>query len=234
MTQENEEKIGIVYVLKNEGMPGLIKIGRTDQRDHKQRMKNLYTTGVPFAFEAVKVVKVNDSLKVEKALHKAFETDRVNPNREFFRMKADRAIALLDLVKVEDITAETNRVFTEGLAPEEREAQAKAEKLQEATERELSELREGKAKRPPLNYFDLGIKENDHLFWKDDPKVFATVCADRKVIYNGHVMSLTKATQELLGKPYNVQPSPYWTYDGRLLFDIYNEKYPPELEEEEE
>lgn len=229
---ETEGKIGIVYVLKNEGMPGLNKIGRTDQQDHKKRMKELYTTGVPFAFEAVKAVRVRDSKVVERALHKAFETDRVNPNREFFRMKADRAIALLDLIKIEDVTDETNRMFSEGLSAEEIAAQAKAEKLVNDAERELEELREGRSKRPAINFFELGINENERLCWKDDPDKSVTVCAERKVLFNGSVMSLTKVTQEILAKPYAVQPSPYWTYNGRLLLDIYEEHYPSASDEE--
>jgi len=44
---------GIVYVLINPAMPGLIKIGRTNQEDVKYRMSQLYTTGVPLPFECV-------------------------------------------------------------------------------------------------------------------------------------------------------------------------------------
>lgn len=229
---QKKEDYGIVYVLENKCMPGLIKIGRTDQKDHKQRMRNLYTTGVPVAFDAVKVVKVKDSLQIEQALHKAFETERVNPKREFFRMKADRAIAILDVVKIEDITDETNETLKEGLEAQELEARDRAEEVEEEKEREIETLREMR-KRPPLNYFELGIKENDHLFWKDDKNKFVTVCSDKKVIFEGRVMSLTKVTKEILDKPYAVQPSPYWIYDGKSLFDLYNEKYPIIIDEEE-
>jgi hypothetical protein len=39
-------------------------------------------------------------------------------------------------------------------------------------------------------------------------------------------MSLTAATQQVLGTEYAVAPGPHWTYDGRLLRDIYDETYP--------
>lgn len=38
---------GIVYLLTNPVMPGLVKIGMTAQEDIDKRMKELYTTGVP-------------------------------------------------------------------------------------------------------------------------------------------------------------------------------------------
>ena len=38
---------GIVYLLTNPYMPGLVKIGMTIQEDLEKRMKELYTTGVP-------------------------------------------------------------------------------------------------------------------------------------------------------------------------------------------
>ena len=42
---------GIVYLLTNPVMPGLVKIGMTTQKEIEQRMKELYTTGVPLPFE---------------------------------------------------------------------------------------------------------------------------------------------------------------------------------------
>ena len=42
----NEQKQGIVYILSNQAMPGL-KL--------KNRLSNLYSTGVPFPFEFFKM-----------------------------------------------------------------------------------------------------------------------------------------------------------------------------------
>ena len=71
---------GIVYLLTNPYMPGLVKIGMTKQEDLEKRMKELYTTGVPVAFECQFACKVNnkDCAKIERALHTAFEPQRVN------------------------------------------------------------------------------------------------------------------------------------------------------------
>lgn len=83
------KEYGIVYLLTNPVMPGLVKIGMTAQEDIDKRMKELYTTGVPVPFECQYACKVdkNDCLKIEKALHKAFEPNRVNATREFFRIR---------------------------------------------------------------------------------------------------------------------------------------------------
>ena len=52
---------GIVYLLTNPVMPGLVKIGMTTQEDIDKRMKELYTTGVPVPFECKFACKVKKS-----------------------------------------------------------------------------------------------------------------------------------------------------------------------------
>lgn len=62
----------IVYVLSNAAMPGLIKIGMT-QNDHTQtRINQLYTTGVPVPFKCEYACVVEDCRIVERALHTPF------------------------------------------------------------------------------------------------------------------------------------------------------------------
>ena len=58
---------GIVYLLTNPVMPGLVKIGMTTQEDIDKRMKELYTTGVPVPFECQFACKVKKGAKIEKA-----------------------------------------------------------------------------------------------------------------------------------------------------------------------
>lgn len=64
------------------------------------RMKELYSTGVPVPFDCVYAceVKASDCAKIEKALHKAFEPNRINANREFFSIKSEQATAILELL----------------------------------------------------------------------------------------------------------------------------------------
>ena len=93
---------GIVYLLTNPVMPGLVKIGMTTQEDIDKRMKELYTTGVPVPFECQFACKVKkgDCAKIEKALHTAFAPQRINANREFFRIQVEQAKAIFQLCSI--------------------------------------------------------------------------------------------------------------------------------------
>lgn len=77
--------LGIVYVLVNQAMPGLIKIGQTAD-NIETCMRQLDTSGVPLPFECSYAAEVNDANRVERALHEAFEDQRVRRNREFFEL----------------------------------------------------------------------------------------------------------------------------------------------------
>ena len=86
-TSGQDASSGIVYVLTNEAMPGLVKIGRTTQDDPQVRMDQLYNgaSGVPVPFDCVLAMRVEDLKSVEKALHKAFGPQRINPNESSSR-----------------------------------------------------------------------------------------------------------------------------------------------------
>ena len=61
---------GIVYLLTNPVMPGLVKIGMTTREDIDTRMRELYSTGVPVPFECQFAcrVKKTDCAKVQSYL----------------------------------------------------------------------------------------------------------------------------------------------------------------------
>ena len=206
---------GIVYVLTNPCMPGMVKIGMTERKDIDARMKELYTTGVPLPFECkfACTVKKSECGKIEKALHAAFAPQRVNANREFFRIAPEQAIAILELFQHEDVTAEVSQEIENDLTPDDKAAQEKA-----------------KTKRPPLHFMDMGLHERDVLVYKPDESITCSIVDQKHVLYKGKVTTLTPITTELLGKPYSVQPTPYWKVQesGRDLIDIYDETYPME------
>ena len=189
---------GIVYLLTNPYMPGLVKIGMTKQEDLEKRMKELYTTGVPVAFECQFACRVNnkDCAKIEKALHTAFEPQRVNKNREFFRINVEQARAILELFHHTDVT-------------------------EDVTE----EIRQ--PKRPPLNFYEMGLQKGDVLKWKDNPSITVTIISDRRVSYKGEEVSISALSAQLKGyKVKHIQPTPHWVFNDRLLSDIYDETYP--------
>ena len=216
---EQSSEYGYVYVLKNECMPGLLKIGITDNMP--ERLRTLNNTSVPVQFESVYTctVRKEDMRRIESALHKAFAPDRVNPKREFFRIDADRVVPILSMFQLENVTDEVNKEMSDGLDPQERVALEK-------------EKAEAPKRKEAFNFLALGIKKNEHLYFKDDKGIFVTVASERKVIYDGELMSLTAATSKIRGISYGVQPTPYWLYNGVPLIDIYNERYAPVDSEE--
>jgi hypothetical protein len=76
----------IVYVLTNEAMPGLVKIGLTNDTVEARLTTLSSHTGVPLPFECYFAAEVKDSARIEKILHQLFAEARINPKREFFRL----------------------------------------------------------------------------------------------------------------------------------------------------
>ena len=91
-----KSKVGYVYILTNPAMPGIIKIGYTN--DIGRRLRDLDTTGVPQPYEPFFSVKTSKYELLEKVIHRELDklTDtRLRTNREFFKMEPDMARDLL-------------------------------------------------------------------------------------------------------------------------------------------
>jgi len=85
---------GYVYILMNDSMPGIIKIGKTT-RAVRQRARELSGTSVPTPYKVVFEIFVNDADGLEKLIHETLIDYRINPNREFFRYPINEAISLI-------------------------------------------------------------------------------------------------------------------------------------------
>ena len=59
----------IVYVLTNEAMDGMVKIGRTST-SVEQRIRELDNTSMPLPFQCFYAAEVHDSVVVEGKLHR--------------------------------------------------------------------------------------------------------------------------------------------------------------------
>ncbi|KAF3980699.1 MAG: GIY-YIG nuclease family protein [Methylococcales symbiont of Iophon sp. n. MRB-2018] len=199
----------IVYVLSNSAMPDIVKIGKTTQADVKKRMRQLYTTGVPVPFECVFAIEVTDCSKVESGLHIAFGPNRINPNREFFKIDSEQAIAILKLLGQKDVTPQVSAELNSNVSQAEKDSGKKLKK------------------RPNMDFFEMNIPEGSKLLFENG-KATVTIKDNKKVIYNEEIMTLTAATRKVMDIDYSVQPSPHWTFNGKLLKDIYNEIYSDE------
>lgn len=76
---------GYVYILTNDAMPGLVKIGRTS-RDVDLRASELWQTGVPQRFEVFWSCKTPDCVQLEAYVHGDLRKYRVSKSREFFKI----------------------------------------------------------------------------------------------------------------------------------------------------
>lgn len=195
-------------------MPGLVKIGKTSRLNLEKRMKELFSTGVPLPFKCAYACKVKLAHmgELEHALHCAFAPNRVNENREFFRVSPEQVKPILMLLNH----------MTEGDAT----AEVEDEIEKDLTEDDKKAVELSKSKRPPLNFDDMGIKPGSVLTFVKDPSISVTVVSAKKVSFNGEVLSLTPITTKLMGSSSNVQPTPFWEYQGENLRDIYDRVYP--------
>lgn len=210
---------GIVYVLTNDAMPGMVKIGRTSGEGVERRVAELSrATGVPLPFKVAVARTVHDAHKVEKALHIAFGPDRVNPSREFFAIAEHRAVAIINAFPGEDLTPQTERAVEREVEAAEPGTMAAAKTFE-------------KKRRPPLNFEEMGVPLGAVLIHGITGEAVEVIEA-KKVLLRGEIVSLTKAQRIVSDVPYAVQPGRHWLYNGTTISDIYEATYPHEGNED--
>ena len=101
----------------------------------------------------------------------------------------------------------------------------------ELTEDDKIAKRKAKNRRPPLNFYEMGLQKGDILTWIDDPSITVSIASARKVLYNDEERSLSDLSAQLKGgKAKRIIPTPYWLYNDRPLNEYYDNTYPMELE----
>ena len=192
--------MGIVYLLTHDAMPGLTKIGRTEQ-SVEERMRSLNSTSVPFGFECFYAAEVVNALDVEKRLHDAFED--LHYGKEFFKMHPLRAQRVLEMVAISDKTPREDVV----VEPE-----------------EILQLEKNKDYLHRFSMFRIGLKAGDQLVFARGEGITAEVHSDSEVLFEGAPMSLTAAALIAIRKcGYNWQriAGPvYWLSNGQPLKEL--------------
>ena len=90
-----EQFDGCVYVLSNPSMPGLLKIGMTEQDAFSRARELSSATGVPEPYVVEAYVTCRDATSIELDVHRKLAHLR-KPNREFFSVSIDEAVRLLE------------------------------------------------------------------------------------------------------------------------------------------
>lgn len=94
------QKAGYVYIISNVGAfgEGVYKIGMTRRLEPMERIDELGDASVPFDFDVHALIFSEDAPALEAALHKAFESRKVNmvnTRREFFRVSLEEIKAVV-------------------------------------------------------------------------------------------------------------------------------------------
>lgn len=196
--------MGVVYVLTNPAMPGLVKIGHTSQ-PVKDRMRSLNSTGVPYPYDCAAAWEFRDHVGVEKALHRAFADCRVS-EKEFFKMDPKRVMAILEQFGRKDVTpprsSETGTAVTNP----------------------------PRSKRQMFRFSMVGIEPGVVLTSVWDESVTCTVVDDRRVQFVDEVMTLSAAAKRVIrgrGKNWKSVAGPdSWCYGDppRTLNRLRDEK----------
>jgi hypothetical protein len=192
----------IIYILTNEAMEGLVKIGRTST-SVEQRIKELDNTSMPLPFQCFYAGEVADSTFVESHLHQAFSDKRVRNNREFFRIDPNQVKAAIQIASPVDVTPRNDIVVD----PSDIQALKKAAANEE--------------RRSRLRFTELGIPIGAVLTFTKDPTCTCTVVSDGKVNFESEVISPSAAALKVirqLGYQWAaVSGSDYWMYEDETL-----------------
>lgn len=190
---------GIIYVLTNEAMPGLVKIGYT-QGELQKRMDNLYTTGVALPFFCHFAAKVKNAARLEKTLHSIFSTERVQSKREFFRIDPERAVMAI-------MIGEHTVIDPSGKT--------------EISAEELAAADKAKERRPRIHLEKIGIHTGETLVFSRDESIHCHVLEGNKVAYENESLSLSaaavRALMKLGYKEQSVSGSGYWIFEEETL-----------------
>jgi hypothetical protein len=191
-----------VYVLTNEAMEGLVKIGRTTT-NVEQRIRELDNTSLPLPFQCFYAGEVANSSLVEGKLHRIFADKRIRNNREFFRIDPNQVREAIQLAELRDVTPRTDVVVD-------------AEDVK-ALERAV----ETEERRARLRFTELNIPIGATLVFAKDVTITAQVVADGKVNFDGEVMSPSAAAKiavKQLGYNWSaVSGSVFWMYADETL-----------------
>ncbi|NDV24707.1 GIY-YIG nuclease family protein [Desulfovibrio sp. JC022] len=157
-------KLGYIYILRQNQMPNMVKIGRTSREPEKRAAEISSVTGVPTPYKVFWAALVEDHEGTEKYLHQ--QLAQYHLNKEFFEISAEKAESYVTslltqksihysverseaVLKAQRIKAEQDRMRRTAIAKQ-KETQRIEEERKEKEQKELKARiqaeREAKAK----------------------------------------------------------------------------------------
>jgi hypothetical protein len=224
---------GIVYILINPCLEGWVKIGMSDKNDITDRLAELNSpANMPLSFRAYALYHVENSLTVEKAIHKIIDTidfdlrarekadtgrERV---REFFRISPEKAFDIFK--EVAGLRGDVENL--ELIEPSEDEQEQEAIVQQ---------------KRPKLYLKDIGVPNDAVICFVNDETITCKAdVVNNKLIFEDIPYSISALAVKLLNEKCNwhiksIAGASYFKYHGQTLADIRDQKENSGIEENE-
>ena len=194
---------GKVYVLTNDLMPGVVKIGYTTQ-SIIERLKELDKTGVPWPFKCHFAIETERYKEIEQFAHDAFADYGVRDNREFFKISPEKVVAALRISGATEIKNSNDAIDRDGNVVKREPPTSSIKKR--------------------FNFETYGIPEGAELTFTRDSNKKCTVVKGGNVSYNGTTYSLSKLALELMKEQgYNwkyIQGPAFFSYEGTVLTDL--------------
>lgn len=191
-----------VYVLTNEAMPGLVKIGMAVGQSVEDRMRNLFSTSIALPFECYYAAEVGDARFVESSLHKAFAHVRVHPNREFFRISPEQVMAALRIGAIREVTPGKD-IIVEGIE-------------------DLEALDKARSRQKNFNFANVEIPVGAELSFSRNIDIKCRVVSDNKVEFENQTYSVSALALKILQEQYHwtaktVNGRQFWMYNDETL-----------------
>ena len=200
---------GIVYVMTNEGMDGLVKIGMTKNLPKRVDALSRHA-GVPLRFVVRCAIEVEDADKVETLLHESYASCRINSGREFFRVPFEDVVGAMKLATVSGgKLVKDDHVVESG--------ESEIPESVEDTQGSVSVHGLLPKRGMSVDFQSLKIPEGEILLCVRDSSEMATVMEHGKIEYKGSQMSISKAARKAMNVDYPVNGMEFWEYKGEIL-----------------
>ncbi len=204
--KENAAK-GFVYVLTNDYMPGVVKIGYTAQ-SIKERLKELDKTGTPWPFRCHFAIETERYKEIEKLVHEAFAGYRVRENREFFKISPEKAVAALRISGAKELMLDDEAVDENGNT--------------------IINPKSSEINKKRFDFEKYGIPAGAELNFTRDGDKKCKVVGNGNVEYEGKEYSLSKLALKFLKElGYNwkqVSGPAFFSFEGNILTDLKDQK----------
>lgn len=153
---------GFIYIMSNPAFRDRIKIGQSERDPSSFRKNELYSTSTPEPFKVEYTAFVENYKEVEKKIHRVFDKQRPNKDREFFYVSIAEAILAIrenSKVKYEEVFYKSpQEILKEEIRREEARKRQEEKIEKELEEKKIHEQRQLEIRR-------LQEKEDEIKLW---------------------------------------------------------------------